>query len=124
MNLVADEGVDHSIVGELRAAGHTVGFIAESNRGADDVTVLQIARESKAVLVTSDKDFGELVYRQRMSSHGVLLLRLAGLTAIEKANLVATTVDRHGGQLVGSFSVLTPKMVRIRSLEPDYGSDS
>jgi predicted nuclease of predicted toxin-antitoxin system len=86
MNLLADEGVERQIVERLRQDGHTVLYIAEMEPGVPDNVVLERANEITALLVAADKDFGELVFRERrLSSGGVVLLRLAGLSAERKA---------------------------------------
>ena len=85
MKIVADESVDKQIVDRLRADGHEVLFVAELDPGIDDETVLLRSRQSSALLLTADKDFGELVFRQRLLHSGVLLIRLAGLTPDRKA---------------------------------------
>jgi len=114
MNLLAVEGVDGPMVERLRQEGHRVGYIAELSPGIPDPDVLQQANDDEAVLMTADKDFGELVYRQRLVHAGVILLRLAGVTPAAKANIVATTLKDHGPQLVGAFSVISQSTVRIR----------
>ena len=121
MRLVADEGVDRGIVTQFREQGHEITCIAEMAQGAPDATVLRLASESSAVLVTSDKDFGELVFRRGQASHGVLLLRLVGLSAAGKARLVAGTVAKHGEKMTGCFSVLTPRSFRVRHLPSATG---
>ena len=63
------------------------------------VAVLLRSRESNALLLTADKDFGDLVFRQRLLHSGVLLIRLAGLTPDEKASTVAAVIELHGSQL-------------------------
>jgi len=78
MNLLADEGVERQIVERLRQAGHDVWYIAEMEPGIADDVVLAQANASQALLITLDKDFGELVYRQGLVHAGVILLRLAG----------------------------------------------
>ena len=77
--LVADEGVDKAIVDALRASGHTVKYFAEAGAGSSDKEVLAAASEAESLLLTCDKDFGELVYRQRLTNSGVVLFRLDGL---------------------------------------------
>ena len=114
MVLVADEGVDRQIVNRL-ATVHDVHAIAEHNRGAPDETVLQIARERDAVLVTGDKDFGELVFRRRLIHRGVILLRLAGMDPDDKAAVVASVIAAHESEMIHGFSVIGPSTVRIRS---------
>lgn len=114
MKLVADESVDKGIVGLLRKEGHDVVYIAELDPGISDDIVLSIARESGALLVTADKDFGELVFRQQLLHSGVMLLRLAGLSPNAKPNLVAAAIKERGPQLENSFSVVSPGWIRIR----------
>ena len=75
MNLVADENVDRGIVERLRRDGHQVVWVAELSPSAPDEDVLAIAVTHHAVLVTEDKDFGELVYRRGLAHSGVVRLR-------------------------------------------------
>ena len=114
MNLVADEGVERHIVDRLRQDGHVVRYIAELTPGIDDEQVLEGAISSGAVLVTTDKDFGELVFRLRRASAGVILLRLAGLPNSLKADIVTSTLRQYEAEMEGSFSVIEPGNVRIR----------
>lgn len=114
MILVADEGVDWPIVQRLRLEVHSVYYIAEMAAGMEDEAVLDLALAQDGLLLTNDKDFGEIVFRQRRASAGVVLLRLAGLPAEIKARLVKQVVDEHGNQLLGSFTVVTRQRVRIR----------
>ena len=67
MNLMADEGVDRPIVERLRQDGYQVWYVAEMEPGLDDDQILNQAGEDAAILITADKDFGELVYRQRLA---------------------------------------------------------
>lgn len=116
MDLLADESVERQIVEALRGAGHDVVSIAESGPGMPDDEVLALSTRNRAVLVTLDTDFGELVYRQRLASHGVLLVRLPGEPPDRKTALVVETVDRHADELTGAFSVLNANQLRIRSV--------
>jgi hypothetical protein len=71
MNFVADESCVRPVIQALREAGHDVVAIAEIARGATDDQVLEHALKEKRVLITEDRDFGELVYaRGRLSSWG------------------------------------------------------
>jgi predicted nuclease of predicted toxin-antitoxin system len=74
MNLVADESVGKSIVGKLRHNGYNVLYIAEFAPSIDDETVLYQANQNRALLLTEDKDFGELVFRQGQIHMGVVLI--------------------------------------------------
>lgn len=66
--LVADESVDFNIVRTLRTIGYEVYSIQESNSGISDVEVLAISTQRKALLITEDKDFGEIVFKEKTSS--------------------------------------------------------
>jgi predicted nuclease of predicted toxin-antitoxin system len=64
--------------------------------------------------LTADKDFGELVFHAgRLSSGGVVLIRLAGLSAERKAEVVAEVFRQRGSQFSNRFSVIQPGRVRI-----------
>ena len=114
MNLVADESVHSIIVDQLRADGHSVRAISETNRGAVDPDVLAVAISEKAVLLTQDKDFGELVVRAGMNHCGIVLIRLAEMAAQARAQLVSGLFRDHGTELPNSFTVISAGGVRIR----------
>lgn len=96
MNFVADEGIDAQIVASLRQQGHSVWYVAEMSPGVPDTAVLDLANQENAILLTFDKDFGDLVYRQRRVFQGVILLRLQGHTPDQKADLVVEMIIKHG----------------------------
>ncbi len=114
MNLVADESLDRVVVERLRQQGHEVFYIAELSSGITDDEVLQKANDRKALLVTADKDFGELVYRRGRIHAGVILLRLTGLSNEAKADIAAEVFRHRATELTGAFSVISPGLVRIR----------
>ena len=114
MNFLADEGVDFSVVQRLRSDGHEVVYVAEMDPGISDEKVLAAANDRNALLLTADKDFGELVHRLHRISAGVVLLRLAGLSPAGKSELVSSVVHDHGEKLIHTFTVVTPGMIRIR----------
>ena len=114
MNLLADESVDGQIVARLRQDKHDVTYVAEMEPGISDETVLQRANEQEALLLTVDKDFGELTYRQKLIHHGVVLIRLAGLLNKTKAELVAQALRERGAEFKNAFTVISPGMIRVR----------
>lgn len=114
MRFVADEGVEARIVERLRFEGHDVDYVAELAPGITDDEVLDLANTGRRVLVTVDKDFGELVFRLHRVTEGVLLVRLPGMSSDDKAELVAGAVRDHGGQMPGAFTVISPGVIRIR----------
>jgi predicted nuclease of predicted toxin-antitoxin system len=117
VNFLADESVDLQIVDRLRWEGHAVRYVAEMEPGISDDIVLDLANQEADILLTADKDFGELVFRQGRLTSGILLVRLAGLSPAHKAEVVASAVNQHSGELPGAFAVLTPGSFRIRRPE-------
>ncbi|RIL11939.1 MAG: hypothetical protein DCC75_01370 [Proteobacteria bacterium] len=117
MDILADESVDGQIVQKLRSAGHLVTYIAEAEPGIIDERVFELANSQKALLLTADKDFGEIVYRQNKLSSGVVLLRLAGVDSSSKADYVLRAFELHGEALTRAFSVISPYAVRIRMID-------
>lgn len=114
MNFLADEGVDRQIVERLRIEGYSVLYVAEMQPGISDDVVLDIANQHSALLLTADKDFGELVFRLRRITCGVILLRLAGLSPERKAEIVVLIINQHLEELIGAFTVIAPGSLRIR----------
>lgn len=114
MNLLADEGIDRQIVDRLRKDGHDVSYIAEMEPGISDISVLNIANQNKALLLVEDKDFSELVFRQRRFIKGVVLIRLAGLSARSKVDIIASAINSYGKEMEEAFTVITPGAMRIR----------
>lgn len=94
MKLLADEDVDGPIVYRLREDGHEVDYVAEIQPGILDEDLLTHANRNQALLLTADKDFGDLVFRQGKLSSGVLLMRLAGLAPLKKPRLFPTRFRR------------------------------
>ncbi len=114
MKFIADEGVDWQIIGRLRQDGHTVWYVAEMKPGIPDDTVLELANKEGAILLTNDKDFGEIVFREHRATSGIVLIRLAGLSQSGKAERVSKAVQKQGEELLQAFSVVTPHAIRIR----------
>jgi len=117
IGLLADENFPLPSVVRLRTAGFDVVAISEFARGAPDVDVLRFAREQNRVLVTFDRDFGELIYRDLAPvPPGVIYLRVVATSPEHPARIVADLVSDPSLQILGRFSVVTGDGVRQRAL--------
>ncbi len=114
MHILADESVDRQTVERLRQDQHRVWYVAEMQPGVPDDQVLDLANREAAILLTADRDFGELVFRQRRLTTGVVLARLAGMAPLSRAALIARVIQEYGDGLSGMFAVIAPGTVRIR----------
>lgn len=114
MRLVADESCDFAVVRALRAAGHEVIAVAEISPRIPDGEVLVLAYKKDHVLLTEDKDFGELVYAQKRETSGVVLLRFPANARSAMARAATDAVKTLGDRLGRRFTVIEPGKIRSR----------
>jgi predicted nuclease of predicted toxin-antitoxin system len=93
--LIADENVQRTVVEGLRQTGHDVRHIQQMTPGVPDEAVLDMANRESAVLLTYDRDFGELVFRQKRVAKGVILVRPVGIPPARIADLAAAAISTH-----------------------------
>ena len=113
---IADENLDRNLVFALRGEGIQVISIFEDHRGVSDTKVIEIANKNDAVIITEDKDFGELTYRFKIKNRGIVLIRLSGLPNDEKIRIIKEVVSEYGDRLYGHFTLVKPDSIRIRKL--------
>ena len=116
MRILADENIPRMIVAWLRQEGHDVLYAAESRARTPDVDLLTEAEAQGYVVLTEDKDFGELVFRDRRNSHGVILLRMENLPASRRLARLKGVWTVAESNLPGKFIVVTETKVRTRPL--------
>ena len=114
MQFLADESCDFAIVRTLRAQGHDVLAVLEICRGAEDSKVIALARQEGRVLLTEDKDFGQLAYAGGVPEGGVILLRYPAKARATLCEDLVKLVKRYGEKLKRSFVVMQPGRTRIR----------
>jgi len=116
MRLCANENIPEDCVLRLRADGHDVLWIRESAPGSADPVVLARALAEERLLVTFDKDFGELVFRRgARGSHGIILFRVAQPSSAAVATKIAA-VPASRDDWPGHFSVVDAASIRMRRL--------
>ena len=115
MRFIVDESTGFGIARYLQSEGHDVLIVAEVMPEADDVTILQRAFVEERIVVTNDKDFGELIFRLRERHHGVILLRLQNESGSNRIQVMTALMTQFASQLPGHFTVVTEQKVRFRS---------
>ena len=120
MRFLANENVPGPVVSALRERGHDVFWVKESMRGAEDPLVLARAQTERLIVVTLDKDFGELAFRSRLPAQsGIILIRLDWKDP-ETDNQVAISALLSREDWPGNFAVIERDRIRIRPLpNPD-----
>lgn len=116
MKFLADECCDSGIVASLRADGHDVAYVVEGHSGISDDNILERAFAESRILLTEDKDFGELVYRLGKPAYGIVLLRIDVHNRREKWHRLKALIDRHENRLPSKFVVVELNKFRFRPL--------
>ena len=119
MRWLADECIAASLVAALRQAGHDVLYVAESIRGLNDVDVIELAMREHRLLVTEDKDFGDLVFRRGRAVPGIVLIRIASENPRLQAERLTAAIDQYGERLFGQYIVVEEARLRSRPLWED-----
>jgi len=80
------------------------------------------AKRTTGKAAESRKIWGELVFRDRLNSHGVVLLRMGKLSIPKRIERLAEAWSVVQSNPSGRFIVITEKKVRVRPLNPDSGN--
>lgn len=116
MRFLVDENAGPSLAIWLRNQGHEVFSVYETARGVDDDQIIQQAFVDHWIIITSDKDFGEKVYREQWPHRGVILLRLEDERVASKIATLQRLLEKHQDQLADTFVVVTESRVRFARL--------
>ena len=113
MRFLVDECAGSKVAGWLRDESHEVFSVFDDARGMTDDDILEKALSENWILITADKDFGELVFRERRSHHGIVLLRLEDERAANKIEVLRKLLEGYAEKLPGHFVTVTETKVRI-----------
>lgn len=118
MRILADENVPRAVIAALREDQHDILWVRDVAPGMDDAEVLAVAQQQRRILITFDKDFGELAFSARLPAEtGIILFRISMTSAQEVATTV-TLALRVRDDWAGHFSVVEDQRIRMTSL-PD-----
>jgi predicted nuclease of predicted toxin-antitoxin system len=116
VNFLANENFPLDAVDALRTAGHDVAWVRTDAPGSTDPQVLARAVAEQRILLTFDKDFGDLAFNAGLPAGcGVVLFRLQAGTAAQLAAQVAAAIAART-DWAGHFSVVEPGRIRMRPL--------
>jgi predicted nuclease of predicted toxin-antitoxin system len=116
MRFLADENFPRRSADLLRSLGHDIETVAALARGARDLDVLRMASEGDRVLLTFDRDFGELVFRLGQPTRGIVFIRYDHLDALRPARLVLSLLEISEMELYDFFTTITGDEVRQRRI--------
>ena len=116
MRWLVDECVDAALVVQLRESGHDAIYMSDVAARATDAEVMERASSEQRLLLTEDKDFGDLVFRQGLPVPGIVLLRIASSRRLLKWPRLLAAMERFGETLFGRYMVVEEARFRSRPL--------
>jgi predicted nuclease of predicted toxin-antitoxin system len=111
-----DECVDADLAAVLHRSGHDVVYMSVVAPRAADAEVMNRADHENRLLLTEDKDFGDLVFRQARPVPGIVLLRIEQSRRLRKGPRLLAAIDRFGETLFGRYTVIEDARFRSRPL--------
>jgi len=121
MKLLADENFPAPVIAELRQRGHDVLAVAEKMPGSSDARVLAAAIEGRRLLLTLDRDYGDLIFHHgHPAPPGAVLFRLAGRRPDDDNRRILEILHRTD-QWTGRFTTVTDTLIRSRRFPKPSG---
>jgi len=112
--LLLDENIGIVTTRLLHEAGFDIFGVAEKSPGITDKEVIKLAEDGGRIVVTFDRDFGVLVYKEKISHKGVIFLRLTNESPKLVAKIIIDLLKSYGKDLIDKFTVITENSIRIR----------
>jgi len=113
VRFLADESCDFAVVRALRGIGHDVLAVSEIYPRAEDSFVINLALKKGRILITEDKDFGQLVFAYGRKTRGIILIRYPSKNRRKLSEDMVNVIKRFGRHLKGNFLTVRPGQVRI-----------
>lgn len=117
LKFLANVNIEKPIIDFLIEKGIDVVWVAEIDKRMPDIKVCEIANNEKRIILTNDKDFGEIVFLQRMVSRGIVLFRVKGQDVSVKISLIEKLLNKYADKIMGHFVVVTKEKFRCISME-------
>lgn len=111
---LVDVGVGNIMEDWLEQQEFDVQTVRRLNPKMTDIDILNLASKEKRIVITMDKDFGELIFASKKKHAGVLLLRLDDAASDQKLTVVKEIFTKHLKQLANHFCVYQNETLRIR----------
>lgn len=113
IKFLADVNVEKAIVDYLLENGYDVKWVSDYDCEIFDDDLLKVATREKRILITNDKDFGELTFLQKKLSIGIILIRIKGQRTEDKVTLMKKLLQNYNNKLINHFVVITKNKFRF-----------
>ncbi len=117
LKFLVDESSGLSIFIFLKNEGFGVQFVSYLMPGAEDLDVLKLAEKEKRILITNDKDFGELIFKFNFASFGIIFLRLRRDSSLKRVAQIGYLIKNYSDRLENHFITISESKIRFRSLK-------
>lgn len=116
MRFLVDESCDAAVARALISGGYEVKTVVSVARGAEDEVVLDLASREQRILVTEDKDFGELAFVSKRRAVGIILVRYPFAARQSLPQAIVELLRERPQEIPGALVVLEPSRARITRL--------
>lgn len=116
LKFLVDVGVGRKVEEYLLEKRYDTKAVRALDQKMPDEVIIRLAALEKRIVITMDKDFGELVYHSGMDHCGILLLRLEDATGSEKQQVIAKILEKYADNIKNNFCVYKNKKFRFRKL--------
>ncbi len=113
MKFLADVNIENLIVKHLRELSYDVKWMLEENPFLNDEDILLISINEKRILLTNDKDFGELIFKKNKNMFGVILFRIQQNEIELKVKIIDSLIKSHKDKLEFKFIVVSKNKIRF-----------
>ena len=113
MRLIIDECTGPALACWLREQGHDVVYVGDEAFGMKDAEIIARAASDMRILITNDRDFGDMIFQSHVPHAGVLLLRLRNERPSSKIAVLDRVLKGYGDSLAENFVVATEHLVRL-----------
>jgi predicted nuclease of predicted toxin-antitoxin system len=115
MKFIVDECISRSIYNWLKNHFDTK-YVPDSMPSVSDNDILNTALAENRIIITRDKDFGDLVFRDKKQHLGVILLRLQIKHPANQLLVLQRVLDEHLNEIVGNFVIATDASIKVIKL--------
>ncbi len=117
MNFLANENFPRISIRLLRNAGYNIVSVIEDTPGAKDCDILKRAQEENRIILTFDRDYGELIYRHKLfTPAGIVYFRFNPATPQEPAEILLNVLEKREVILLNRFTVIERDKIRQRGI--------
>lgn len=113
MLFLVDECTGPAVAEWLRGEGHKVFSVFNEAQGMSDDEVLAKAFAENRISITNNKDFGELIFRERRDHHGVIFLRLDDERTAKKIEVLRKLLENYSERLADRFVTVSETNIRF-----------